>query len=237
MKRSIACGFAALTVAVAAAQNLTLAVQPDLSIASLTTQQKTAESPDIKGAFPVTLVKGLDSKKLKVGDTVVCVTAAALYSGSGLLIPSGTRVIGHIIQAQARSKGDPNSSLAMVFDRFEFSKDNDLAMKGTLQAIAPSLGDRDPNTGPAVSGVTLGSSSARSGADMSPATTPPPMSSVQIAGPVNDTPILLASSQGVLGMKHLELDKDGIITSPGKEVKLDRGTQMMIRVQIEVPVR
>jgi hypothetical protein len=43
-----------------------------------------------------------------------------------MLIPSGTKVIGHVTQAQARSKGDPQSSLAIVFDKFEVAKDEDI---------------------------------------------------------------------------------------------------------------
>lgn len=48
---------------------------------------------EIKGSFPVKLEKAIDSKKLKEGDTVVCQTVTAIHSRSGLMIPSGAKVI------------------------------------------------------------------------------------------------------------------------------------------------
>ena len=49
-------------------------------------------------------------------------------------------------------------------------------------------------------------------------------------------PILLGDSQGVLGLKNLEMSKDSTLTSPGKEVKLDSGSQMMILATMSTPV-
>ena len=42
--------------------------------------QSDSSNADIKGSFPVMLVKGVDSKKTKEGDVVVCQTVAALHS-------------------------------------------------------------------------------------------------------------------------------------------------------------
>jgi hypothetical protein len=50
-------------------------------------------------------------------------------------------------------------------------------------------------------------------------------------------PLLTAQSVGVLGIKNLRMGKDAVITTPGKEVKLDNGAQMLIRAEIEVPVQ
>jgi hypothetical protein len=186
----------------------------------------------LRGSFPAVLVKSLDSKKVKDGDTVVCQTSGTVHAQSGMLIPSGTTVIGHVTQAQARSKGDPQSSLAIVFDKFEVAKGEDIPINGVLQAIAPSLGDRGPQTGPATPGTTLGGhAGSNSGAAASGGNVPPPTSSMQISGPASGTPILGPNSQGVLKVKNLQMDASGVLTSPGKEVKLDSGTQIMIRAE------
>ena len=60
---------------------------------------------------------------------------------------------------------------------------------------------------------------------------------MQIGGAKNGTPILVPTSQGVLGLKNLEMGSDGVLTSTGKEVKLDAGTQLLINVQIDLPSR
>jgi hypothetical protein len=50
-------------------------------------------------------------------------------------------------------------------------------------------------------------------------------------------PILLATSQGVLGVKNLQMDANGVLSSPGKEVRLDSGAQLLIRAEISTPVQ
>jgi len=187
---------------------------------------------DIKGSFPTMLVKGLDSKKVKEGDPVICQTIAALHSRSGLLIPSGAKVIGHVTLATARSKGSSDSTLAVVFDRIEVTKGKELAMKGTLQAIGQPVQDTGPNTGAAGSNVLMGGDKSGGSAG----TTPPPMASQPAMGNTA-RPVLIATSQGVLGLHNLQLDANGVISSPGKEVKLDNGTQMLIHAEISIPVQ
>jgi hypothetical protein len=199
--------------------------------AAAATSDAGSSNADIKGSFPTTLVKGLDSKKLKEGDAVICQTVAPLHSRSGLMIPTGSKVIGHITQAQARSKGDATSSLAMVFDKIEITKGKELPMKGTLQAVGQSLGDNEPNTGPA-GPATLGGHSGSGGGGSTAAPSSP-----QQLPKSTSRPILLPTSQGVLGVKSLQMDSNGVLTSPGKEVKLDNGTQMLINAEISTPVQ
>src|SRR5579863_3481740 len=183
-------------------------------------------SAPLKGSFPVVLVKSIDSKKLKESDTVVCETLGTLHAQNGILIPSGSKIIGHVTQAQARSKGDPQSSLAIVFDKIQVGKGEDLPINGVLQALAPSLGDTGPQAGPATPGTTLGGS----GGNASGGNIAPPTSTMQLGGG-GSRPILNSQSKGVLGFKNMEMDDNHVITSSGKEVKLDNGTQIMIRAE------
>ncbi len=179
----------------------------------------------LRGSFPALLTKSIDSKKLKEGDTVVCQTWGTLHAQGGMLIPSGSKIIGHVTQAQARSKGDPQSSLAIVFDKFEIAKGEEIPINGVLQAIAPSLGDTGPQAGPATPGTTLGGSGQATGGTMAPPTAGP--QGIPIGGGVH--PMVTTQSKGVLGYKNLQMDDNHVITSSGKEVKLENGTQMMIR--------
>lgn len=203
---------------------------PQAADAQGTSAQAAPSNPDneIKGSFPVKLEKALDSKKLKEGDTVVCQTVSALHSRSGLMIPSGAKVIGHVTQAQARSKGDSDSTLAMAFDKIEYAGGSEIPMKGTLQAVAPSLGGAglDTSAGPPQLATNSGSGGGSNA---------PPTGSVRIGGSASGTPILRSDSKGVLGVKNLEMDANGVLTSPGKEVKLDSGMQLLIRAEIQMP--
>lgn len=188
---------------------------------------------NIKGSFPVRLEKSIDSKKLKEGDTVVCRTITPIHSRSGFMIPTGSKVIGHVTQASARSKGDPDSALAIAFDKIELGKGEEIPMKGTLQAVAPSLGGPFLDTSAQQS--SMGSNT--SGRGSSNGSAPPATSSVQVAGPNSGTPILRPDSQGVLGMKHLQMSSDGVLNAEGKEVKLEGGTQIMVHAEIQMASR
>lgn len=191
---------------------------------------------NIRGAFPTTLAKSIDTKKLKEGDIITCQTAAPLRSSSGLMIPSGAKVIGHVTKVESRSKGGANAELAIAFDKIEVSKGKEYPMKGVLQAIGPSLGSSGPDTG-YMSGsgqlMSGGASQGGSGAG----TSAPPVSGMQVSEPRNGTPILNAQTKGAPGMKNLELDSNGVITSPEKDIKLQDGTQMLIRAEISVPAK
>ena len=201
----------------------------------------------IKGSFPVRLEKTLDSSKLKAGDTVICRTVTPVHSRSGLTIPSGSRVIGHVTEAKARANGDADSMLTIEFDKLEYAKGEEVPMKGTFQAIAPSLGDHGPDMAAGPHELAVSSRGGASGLGSPGAVdTPPPAhggsnalssGSMQTGGPESGTPILQSDSKGVLGLKNLQMGADGALTSTGKEVKLDSGLQVLIHAEIEAGSR
>jgi hypothetical protein len=184
------------------------------STCALMAQDNSANT--IKGVFPCALKKGIDSKKAKDGDPVVCETTKALRDQNGQLIPSGTGILGHVTQAQARSKGDSQSSLAVAFDKIELSKGNDMPIKGTLQAVGPST-NGGIDSGPAVQPGLHG------GAAVSNAQT-----TLNKGGQISGGGPLNSDSKGS-GLKNVELGDDSVLTSSGKELKLDNGTQMVVR--------
>jgi hypothetical protein len=200
--------------------------------------QTDASNPDssIKGAFPISLTRPLDSKKLKDGDVVICQTMGVLRSRSGLIIPTGSKVFGHITEAKARSKGDSESSLAMVFDKVEITKGKDLPMTGVLQAVGPSLGGHSgPDTGAAGPGNLPGHGDASTMPQGTSSGSGPDSGVHPLNMGGRSVPLLNSESMGVLGIKDLEMSKDSVITSSGKEVKLDTGTQLLVRAEIQVP--
>ena len=47
-------------------------------------------------------------------------------------------------------------------------------------------------------------------------------------------PMLNSESTGVMGIRDLTLDKQYVLISNGKEVKLGEGTQLLIRAEIQL---
>jgi hypothetical protein len=246
MKRlSVLAVFAALCISLAAAQD---DATPDTSGNLAERAQPAPKNPDnlIKGSFPVRLERTLESSKLKEGDTVVCKTVTAVHARSGLMIPSGAKVIGHVTQAQARLNGDAESRLAIEFDKIEYAKGEEIPMKGNFQAIGPSLGERQLDTAAGQHELGVASRGGiASGANLSVNQSPPAnggsnslsTGSMQTSGPSSGTPILQPDSKGVLGVKNLQMSSNGALTSAGKEVKLDSGMQILIHAEIELASR
>jgi len=187
-----------------------------------------AQMPDnaLSVSFAIALDKSLDSKKLKEGDAVVGTTTGTVRGRDGFLIPSGSKVTGHVTKAEARSSGGSDSLLGLAFDSIEPAKGKKIPINGKLQAIAPGLGSPGPYMGaenPQLASKGGGGSSAA------------PTSSMQVTGPANGTAVLTPTSQGVLGVKGLQMDPNGVLESGGKEVKLDHGMQLLVHADIQLP--
>src|SRR5260370_31239537 len=100
-------------------------------------------------ALNAQLGHSLDSRKTKPGDVVTAQTTAPVKVDGKVVIPNNTRIVGHVTRASARAKGDPDSVLAVQFDRAVLKDGHEMPLQVTLQAMAPDQGT------PAVSGDDL----------------------------------------------------------------------------------
>lgn len=182
------------------------------------------------GAFPVKVTKTLDSSKLKVGDVVEVETAGAFKLPNGTLVPKESKLIGHVIAASARSKGDPDSNLTLGFDKLSVVNGSSLSVKGVLQAVFPPADEPMPevphaSTAPGVNGMSGGAGNI----------TPDykPMSEIKtgVDGGSKGSASVTPQSIGVYGIDNLQLD-NGVLSSKGKNVKLGGGVRMVVRVDI-----
>jgi len=170
-----------------------------------------------QGLFTVQLVKALDSKKLKEGDPVEAKLTESITLPSGATVPRGTKLIGHVTAAKARSKNDSESTLGIVFDKIVRPGVEATPIKGVIQAVAPNP-NPELTTGSGVGYTDLKQAAAASAAP---------------DGHQGSTQHLNDQSVGVLGIKNMQLGPEGALTSSGKEVKLDSGTQMLINVTMQ----
>jgi len=68
--------------------------------------------------IPVELTKSIDAKKVKAGDEVVAKVTMDLKTNSGeIVVPKDTKVVGHVTEAQTRSKEQKDSQVGIIFDR------------------------------------------------------------------------------------------------------------------------
>ena len=84
------------------------------------------------------LMGKLDSKSARVGQSVVVRTTEKLQTANGMVIPKGSRLMGHITEVQAHGSGHANSSMGIVFDRAELKNGQSFAIHSVIESVAPS---------------------------------------------------------------------------------------------------
>jgi hypothetical protein len=87
-------------------------------------------------ALHAELSQSLDSKKAKAGDPITAHTTEAIKTDGQVVISKGTKLVGHVTRASARSKGDAVSVLAIQFDRAILKDGREMPMQATVQALA-----------------------------------------------------------------------------------------------------
>lgn len=198
--------------------------------------------------LPVQLTKSIDAKKLKTGDEVLAKVTQDMKNNSGeVIVPKDTKVLGHVTEAQPRSKEQKESQVGIAFDRAVMANGGEMQMPMSIQAIIgpqnnnPAAGaGQPPDESPA--GKTAGSNSGQ--APGMRGSTPPQNSPSAGGGYPSETqtgngarPPITAQTQGVIGIKDLKLENAGegpskgtVVTSEKNNVKLDSGTMLLLRV-------
>jgi len=222
-------------------------------------------------AINASLSAPIDSKKAKEGDEVTARTTDTVKAQGKTVLPKGTKLIGHVTRASARGKGDAESALGIAFDKAILKGGQELALNGSIQALASSsaastsgtdldaLGDAGVSGGgrttsggrgalggvTSTAGGTVGTvnntaAGATNAAGRTVDATTRTTTGVAGAAGTNvgglDTSGQFASnSRGVFGLNGLNLNAEGsngaagsLITSSGKNVRLDSGTRMLI---------
>jgi hypothetical protein len=206
--------------------------------------------------IPVQLTKTIDAKKAKPGDEVVAKVTMDLKTTSGeVVVPKDTKVVGHVTEAQARSKEQKESQLAIAFDHAAL-KTGDMNLPMSIQAvIAPP--SNNTNTGGAnAAGTDQGGAPSAAGGTTSPTgggrgsmgtsgqTQPPaaPTNSEPTAGSEgqqqssNARPQITGNTKGVVGISNLTLSdgqnatQGSVLSSDKNNVKVESGTMLLLKV-------
>lgn len=221
-----------------------------------TSQAQTASAPRIApgSVIPVQLTKTVDAKKVKTGDEVEAKVTQDMKTQTGeVLVAKDTKVIGHVTEAQARSKDEKQSELAIAFDQ-AVMKGEDVHLPMSIQAvIAPqnnagsASGGEDVGAGATAGGgipSSSGGGSQRgsmggSGSQQAPPTASKP-GSMPTAGTTQSSkggyPPINAQTQGVIGVPNVTLSpaqnaaQGPVMSSEKSNVKLESGTMLLLKV-------
>jgi hypothetical protein len=93
------------------------------------------------GAMTNAVLSGsLDAKKAKPGDPVTAKTSEQTTTADGVVIPKGTKLMGHVTEAKATGKGEGESALGFTFDRAVLKDGREIPLQGTVRALAAAEG-------------------------------------------------------------------------------------------------
>ena len=84
------------------------------------------------------LTKSLDVKKNKVGDEVAAKVTKDVKSDGKVVLRKGSKLIGHVTEAKARSKGESESALGIAFDRAVMKDGREIPVNVAIQAVTVS---------------------------------------------------------------------------------------------------
>ncbi|MGB6461351.1 MAG: hypothetical protein WBG02_15415 [Candidatus Acidiferrum sp.] len=239
---------ALLAAGVAVAQAPTSAQTPATPNAPAQTE---AQAPMLPSGPSVNaeLNSSLDSKKAKAGDKVEAHTTEAMEYGGKVIVPKGAKLEGRVTEATARSKGDSGSTLAIQFDKAIAKKGEEIPLNVVLLAVAaPQPVSFSGSAGPGSDPMNGVGASAAGGSPMGVGKPQPPPNQTPNAAPVdaemttNGSGPLPVTSRGVYGLKGLKLmmttTKSGqttVLTSDGKDVRLESGTRLLLVAQTTTP--
>jgi len=82
------------------------------------------------------LKNSLDAKKNKAGDRVEAVATHDVKQDGHVVVKKGTRLVGHVTEAQARTKENAQSQMGIVFDHAVMSNGQEVPFNASIQALA-----------------------------------------------------------------------------------------------------
>jgi len=203
------------------------------------------------------LSKSLDAKKVKQGETIEARVTENTEQNGKIIIPRGAKLEGRVTQVSVRSNGDSSISVGIAFDKAILKKGGEIPLNVSVQAIAVSqsaattpttpemqpLGGGAPTSGMGRTGIGTpgGNPGAMNPAPGSTSASVPNSEANNVpggpgaVGGLDSKGRLAPNSRGVFGLPGIGLSAgtetsqpSAIITSAGKDLHLDSGTQLLL---------
>src|SRR5712672_3888654 len=115
-------------------------------------------------AMNAALSQPVDAKKNKPGDQVTAKTTEATKSDGKMVIPKGSKLIGHVTECKQRGKAEKESALGIVFDKAVLKNGEEIPLNVSIRALAAaqsaassSVGGDDLSVGGGAVGSARGS--------------------------------------------------------------------------------
>lgn len=217
-----------------------------LACAASAAAQTGAAPPAVSIVFAV-LTKSAESKSAVAGQELTLRTISDVVVGGELVIPKGSKLLGHITEVEVKGAGSERSALSVVIDKALTKDGAELPLQAIIVAVAAprdkSLAD-DPTYGMLHSGeqkMVAANPGGTAGAGELPhsskAASTAEVQAAELQGRTKEPLLLKEDSQGTVGYDGLDLSWRLMVPPPvtvfstkGKNVKLDAGAQVLLRM-------
>jgi hypothetical protein len=205
------------------------------------------DQPAVSTIFAI-VEKRIETKSASLEQELALRTISDVVVGETVVIPSGSRVVGHIVELATKGKGSEQSILAIVIDKAILESGREITLQGIIAAVAarpdgslssdPTYGMMHSNE-PKMVGTGPSAAAARPGelAPSSKVESTATLGAARINGEMRKGLLLNAESQGAIGFPGLSLSwrlttppAVTVFSSNRKEIKLDAGTQVLLRI-------
>ena len=201
-------------------------------------------APSVSRVFAI-LNKTLDSKTASIGDELTLQTITDVVVDGQVVIAKGAKVLGHVAGVITKGNNEPQSVLTIVIDKAVAAGGSSIRLQAIIVAIAapenplssdPTYGMMHSNE-PKMIGSGPRSTSGTGGLSASSkASSTAAVATAEIKGRM-DTLLLSEDSVGAVGYEgisiswHLTIPPPlTVFTTKAKNVKLEAGTQMLLRM-------
>lgn len=175
-------------------------------------------------AIPATLLTSIDAQTTKSGDEVSAQTGEAVKSDGRVLLPKGSKLMGHVVEVKARADDQPTSQIVLTFNRAVTKDAKEIPITASIASISRAQGAAAPSS---AAGSDTGAPSSASGAAASPKQGQSGGS--QTAPPAAGGDEHTSGASGAFTLQQRA--SRTVISSNSENVHLASGTQLLMQVK------
>ena len=189
------------------------------------------------------LTKGIDAKKAKAGDLVNARTTNAVTLADGTELPKGTKLIGKVTEARAKSGSDKTSHVAFSLEQAETKDGHEIPLRVMVTSVTVPLETSDLSavTAGARGGALAPTSSATSSTHIDPrevqssvkATAQPQQEADGIEGHAPNQRLTVGNMPGAILTSADGTSQSASVDLPNENVWLGQGTKMTLFVAVK----
>jgi hypothetical protein len=214
---------------------------------------QTSSAPPEVSNLLVILTRTVETKTAKAGDEILLRAISDLAIEGQIVIARGSTLNGKLLEVVSRDKENPETLLAFSVEKAILKNGAEIPLQAIVAALAaprkeslstdPTFGMMHSNEPKMVGGANSAASSGTLSAS-SKASSNAVVATANLTGKLDQPTVLDANSQGAVDIEGLKITwrllappPITVVSTRGKNLKLEMGTQMLLRMAPPKPPR